>query len=201
MKALIAALVLLVSGICIAQGVPQKPKNAKAECVAVLKVAAILYADTKEPKIDGLTVCDDGKATAFHSFTEPPVGAAQAAVTKWDYNGEIDKDTQSDLKKILGRTDIARLPEHVNAIKTPSAVDLLMRFTILDQGTERTITMHIPPISCGEDRPELPSAVWDLICLFLDVYQRVKVGNPPAQNSCGCRSLHEMALAQDSGVR
>ncbi len=201
MKALIAAFVLLMSGIGTAQDVHPKQKNTDSQCVAVLKVDSILYAETKDETINSLIVCDDGKATAFHSFTAPAFGAAQPEPTKWDYSGEIDKDAQSDLKKIVRRRDIARLPERVDAIKTHSPIDVLMRFKILDQGTERTITLHVPSIGCGEDRAEIPKAVWDLICVFTDLYQRVKTGSPPSENSCGCKSLHEIAIAQDPGAR
>jgi hypothetical protein len=134
-------------------------------------------------------------------FMVPGFGRARPEPTKWDYSGEIDKDAQSDLKKIVGRTDITRLPERVNATKTQSPADVLMRFTIPDQATERTITLRVPSIGCGEGRPEIPKAVLDLICVFTDLYQRAKVGKPPTQNSCGCKSLHEMAAVQDPGVR
>jgi len=201
MKTLIAGFFLLMSGIGTAQDVHPKQKNANSQCVAVLKVDSMRYADTKDETLDALTVCDNGKVSASHLFTVPAFGAAQAEPTKWDYSGEIDKDAQSDLKKIVRRTDITRLPERVNAIKTPSPVDVLMRFTILDQGTEKTITLRVPSIGCGEDRPEIPKAVLDLICVFTDLYQRAKVGNPPSQKSCGCKSLHEMAVVQDPGVR
>jgi hypothetical protein len=33
------------------------------------------------------------------------------------------------------------------------------------------------------------------ICLFTDPYDRVKTGTPSPENSCGCKSLYEMALA------
>jgi hypothetical protein len=34
-----------------------------------------------------------------------------------------------------------------------------------------------------------------LICVFTNLYSRVKPGTPP-ENSCGCKSLREMAVAQ-----
>lgn len=132
----------------------------------------------------------------FHSFTAPAFGTAQPEPTRWNYSGEIDKDTLADLKKIMRRADISRLPGGVNAIKTRSSVDVLMHFTIIDQGTERAITLHIPSIACGEDRPEMPKAVWDLVCLFTDLYNRAKTGTPAPQNGCECKSLHEMVIAQ-----
>jgi hypothetical protein len=57
--------------------------------------------------LNGVTVRDDGKATAFQSFLSPAFGAAQPELTKWDYSGEVDKDAPSDLKKIMQRRDIA----------------------------------------------------------------------------------------------
>jgi hypothetical protein len=58
------------------------------------------------------------------------------------------------------------------------ARDVLMHFTLFDQGTERTITLQVPSIGWGEDRPEMPEAVWGLICLFADLYDRVKTATP-----------------------
>ncbi len=76
-----------------------------------------------------------------------------------------------------------------------------MRFTILNQDTERTNTLLIPYNVCGEDRLEMPKEGWDLICLFADLYDRVKTGTPSPENSCGCKSLHEMAVAQRVGLQ
>lgn len=201
MKTLIAGFILLMSAIGGAQDVLPKQKSASSQCIAVLKVDSMMYADTEDEKLDTLTVCDNGKVSASHLFTVPAFGAAKPEPTKWDYSGEIDKDAQSDLKKIVLRADVTNLPERINAIKTPSAVDVLMRFTILEQGAEKTITLHVPSIGCGEDHLEIPKAVLDLICVFTDLYQRAKVGKPPSENNCGCKSLHEMAIAQDPGVR
>jgi hypothetical protein len=200
MKALLAGLALLTSSISSLQALHPTPKETNPQCGAILKADWILYAETKDETIDSVTVCDDGKATAFHSFTAPAFGAAQPEPTKWDYRGEIDKDALSDLRKIVRRPYIAQLPERVNAIKTHSPLDVLMRITIPDQANERTIKLHIPSIGCGEDRPEMPKAVWDLICLFLDMYKRAKTGKPP-EISCGCKSLREMAVEQQAGLR
>ena len=201
MKALVAGLALLISGISTTQALHPRQKNTKTQCGTILKVDSTLYAETKSEKIDSVTVCDDGKTTAFHSFTAPSFGAAQAEPTKWAYKGEMDKDALSDLKKVIRRPDVVRLPDRVNAIKTPSSVDVLMRFTIFDQGAERTIELHIPSIACGEDRPEFPGAIWDLICLFTNLYDRTKTDTPSPENNCGCRSLHEMAVAQQAGLQ
>ena len=201
MKALIAGLALLMSGIGTAQALHPRQKDTKPQCGTVVKVDSTLYAETKSEKIDSVTVCDDGKVTASHSFTAPSFGAAQAEPTKWDYKGKMDKEALFDLKKIIQRPDVVRLPERVNAIKTKSSVDVLMRFTIFDQGTERTIELHIPPIACGDEHPELPEAVWDLICLFTNLYDRTKTDRPSPENDCGCKSLHEMAVAQQAGLR
>jgi len=201
MKALVAGFVLLMSGYGTAQDVDQKQKN--SQCVVVLKVEAIMYAsakDEKDEKIDSLTVCDDGKATTAHSFTAPAFGTIPPEPTNWEHSGEIDKDAQADLKKIVRRTDIVHLPARINAIKNPSPVDLLMRFTIFDRGTERTVSVNVPYRFCGV-RPEMPHAAWDLICVFIDLWARAKTGNPPSDNDCGCKSLDEMAVGQDPGVR
>ncbi len=200
MKALIADLALLMSSISNAQAVHPTAKDTKPQCGTILKVDWILYAENKDETIDSVTVCDDGRATAFHSFTAPAFGAAKPEPTKWDYSDEIDKDALSDIRKIVRRPDIAQLPERVNAIKTHSPVDVLMRIIIVDQGTERTIKLHVPSIGCGDDRPEMPKAVWALICLFTDLYNRVRTGTPP-ENRCGCKSLREMAVDQQAGLR
>jgi len=196
MKAFVAGLALLMSGISTAQPLHARQKNTKPQCRTILKVDSILYAETKSEKIDSVTACDDGKLTAFHSFTAPSFGTAQPEPTNWSYKGEMDKDALSDLKKVIRRQDVAQLPERFNAIKTQSSVDVLMRFTIFDQGAERTIELRISSIGCGEDRPDMPRAVWDLICLFTDLYERTKTDTPSPENNCGCKSLHEMAVAQ-----
>ena len=85
MKALVAGLALLMSGISTAQALPIQ-KDTKSQCGTILKVDSILYAETKDETIDSVTVCDDGKASAFHSFTAPAFGAAQPEPTKWDYS-------------------------------------------------------------------------------------------------------------------
>jgi hypothetical protein len=76
-----------------------------------------------------------------------------------------------------------------------------MSFTIVDQGSERTITVRVPSIGCGEDRTEIPKPVWDLICIFEDVYSRAKTGTPPSGDACTRKSLHEMAVAQSAPSR
>jgi hypothetical protein len=112
MKTLMAGVFLLMNGIGSPQDVHPKQKNADPQCVAVLKVDSMRYADTKDETLDTLTVCDNGKVSASHLFTVPAFGAARPEPAKWDYSGEIDKDAQSDLKKIVRRTDITRLLEH-----------------------------------------------------------------------------------------
>jgi len=193
MRALVAGLALLMSSISSAQAVHPAPKGTKPQCGIIFKVDWILYAETKQETIDSVTVCDDGKTTAFHSFTAPAFGAPQPEPTKWDYGAEIDKNALSDLRKMLRRSDIAQLPERVDATKTHSPLDVLMLITIVDEGTERIIMLHGPSIGCGEERPEMQKAVWDLICLFADLYNRAKTGTPP-ENSCGCKSLRELAV-------
>ena len=108
MKALVAVIALLMSALSSAQALHPTPK--KPQCGTILKVDWILYEETEEETIDSVTVCDDGKATAFHSFTAPAFGAAQPEPTKWNYSAEIDKDSLSDLRKIVRRPDIAHLP-------------------------------------------------------------------------------------------
>jgi hypothetical protein len=184
MKAPMAALALL-TGICTAE--------TKSQCIILVKVDSIMYADTKDETIDSVTVCDDGKATAFHSFTAPALGDAPPEPTKWDYDRDIGKDVVADLQKFATRKDIAGLPERVSIVKKRSALDIVMRFKIVDQGTVRTITLQTPSLACTEEHPEMPNGVWDLICVFADLYNRVKTGIPP-ENGCGCKALHELAV-------
>lgn len=154
-----------------------------------------MYADTKDESIDSVTVCDDGKATAFHSFTAPALGDAPPQPTKWDYNREIGKDVVGELQKFTTRKDIAGLPEHLSVVKARSALEVVMRFKIVDRGTERTITLKTSSLACTEKHPEMPKGLWDLICVFADLYNRVKTGVPP-ENGCGCKALHELAVSR-----
>ena len=187
MKAAIAALVLFITGVCTAE--------TKSPCTILVKIDSIMYADTKDETIDNVTVCDDGKATAFHSFTAPALGDAPPEPTKWDYSREIGKDVVSDLQKFTTRKNIAGLPERVNVVKTRSALDLVMRVKIVDQGTERNITLQTPSLACTEEHPKMSNSVWDLICVFADLYTRVKIGIPP-KYGCGCKALHELAVSR-----
>ena len=91
MKGLIAASLLLIGALCTAQ--------TKSPCSVLMKIDSIMYADTKDETVDSLTVCDSGKAMAFHTFTEPALGGALPQPTKWNYSHEIDRDAVSDLQK------------------------------------------------------------------------------------------------------
>jgi hypothetical protein len=46
-------------------------------------------------------------------------------------------------------------------------------------------------IACGEQRPEIPEEVRDLMCLFSDLYARAKSGSEP-DGHCGCKSLKDL---------
>lgn len=182
MNALTPVLLLLSVGVNSAE--------VKSQCSILLNVESVMYAGTKNETIDSITVCNDGKVTAFHSFTAPALGSAKEEPTKWDYRGQIGKEAVSDLQKLLRRTGIAHLPERVNIVKIPSPTDVLMRFTITNPG-QLTITLHAPMRTCVDERPEMPSEVWDLMCVFIDLYNRAKTG-APSENSCGCKPLHKM---------
>lgn len=77
---------------------------------------------------------------------------------------------------------------------TDSALNVVMRFKIVNQGKERNITLEAPLFSCTEEHPEMPKGVLDLMCVFVDLYNRVKTGASP-ENGCRCKSLHEMAVS------
>jgi hypothetical protein len=201
MKTVLAIFALLASGLCAAQTGAASGDNSKSMCSIVIKIDLSEYGGTKDKSTDSVTVCDDGKTKAYHSFSAPGIGSGQPERTRWDYNHTLDQGALSDLKKIAMRTDIVRLPDRVDAIQTPSPLDLLMQVTILDQGVERTITLLFPSLSCDKDQPEMPEAAWDLICLFTDVYSRARTGNPPPGTDCGCKSLHAMAVVRPSTQR
>jgi hypothetical protein len=199
MKALIPVFVLLISSIGLPQTSHSTQKDATAKCSTILRVNTVRYATTKDETIDTVTLCADGKITALHSFRAPAFGETPPQPTKWDYTNEIDKNALSDVKAILLRTEITGLAEQVNAVKTPSPLDGLMRFTFVDHDAERAITLQVPSVGCGE-APEMPKAVWELICLFSDLHSRAKTGTPP-QEGCGCKALHEMAVADHAESR
>ncbi len=187
MKAtLITALVLFITRVSTAE--------TKSECTILLKADSIMYAGTKDETVDSVTVCKDGKATASHSFTAPALGDAPPEPTKWDYSHEVGKDAVSDLQKFTNRTDIAGLPERLSLVKAGSALDVVMRFKIVNQGIERTITLQTPALACTEHQ-EMPKVVLDLICVFSELYNRVKTGIPP-ENGCGCKALHDIVASR-----
>ena len=182
---------ILFSSMMVAQSVPNAPSPS---CNQVLKIDWILYEDTKDETIDSVTVCDNGSVTAYHSFTAPAFGSSKPEPTKWDYRGEMDKAAMSDLKKVIGRNDITRLPDHLNTVQKPTPVDSSMRVSLLTSGGARTITVRVPYSWCdGEESFQIPDTVRDLICLFADLSQRTKSGNATGDNGCGCKSLHDMA--------
>jgi hypothetical protein len=186
MKRLIVALLLLIGTVCTAE--------TKSQRRVLVKIDSIMYADTKDETVDSVTVCDDGKATAFHTFTAPALGGAPPQPTKWDYSREIDRVAVSDLQKFIGRKDIADLYERMKIVKTGEVLYVVMRFHIVDQGKERTITFQAPLLACTNEHPELPKGVLDLMCMFYNLYNRVKTGVSP-ESGCGCKSLHEMAVS------
>jgi hypothetical protein len=180
MRVLTALLLLLIGAVCMAE--------TKSQCNVLVKIDSIMYADTKDETVDSVTVCDDGKATAFHTFTEPALGGAPPQPTKWDYSGEINKDAVADLRKFAGRKEIADLPEHMNVVKTGSALYVVMRFEVVNEGKERNITVQAPLFSCTGEHPKMPKSALDLMCVFADLYDRVKTGASP-KNGCGCKPL------------
>jgi hypothetical protein len=191
MKLLVAGLVIVMS-YTFGQA---SPLNGETQCRPVFKVDATLYANTKDEKVDNVTVCENGSATAFHSFTGPAFGAVAPEPTKWSYSSQMDTDELSDIKRIIERPDIAQLPENVSVEDSRSHLYVLMRFTILNHGTEKTITLHVPLLECG-DVPEGESkSVRDLVCLYAELASHVKSGMP-TESSCGCKSLREMATTQ-----
>jgi hypothetical protein len=137
-------------------------------------------------------------ATAFHTFTAPALGGAPPQPTKWDYSREIDRVAVSDLQKFIGRKDIADLYERMKIVKIGEVLYVVMHVHIVDQGKERTITFQAPVLACTNEHPELPKGVLDLMCMFSDLYNRVKTGVSP-ESGCGWKSLHEMAVSPQAG--
>lgn len=190
MKCLIVASLLIIGTFCTAE--------TKSQCSVLVKINSIMYADTKDQTVDSVTVCDDGKAAGFRTFTEPALGGAQRQPTKWDYSREIDRDSISDLREFIRRKEIGDLHERMKIVKTGSALYVVMHFEIVAQGRERTITFQASLPACTDEHPELPKGVLDLMCVFDDLYKRVKTG-VSSENGCGCKSLHEMAVSPEAG--
>ena len=162
-------------------------------CGVLLKADAIFYAGTKDEKSDSITVCDDGNASGAHSFSAPALGDGKSQPDKWTYRRNIGKETTSDLLKFLRSADVVSLPESLNLVKPTTSLEVLMHFTTFDRGNPRTVTIRVPAPSCGDNLEDTPKAVYDLMCMFSEVSDRVKTGVPPPEGSCGCKSIHEMA--------
>lgn len=172
----------------------------KTECAPLFKVE---WTQLEGKTVDALTACADGKLLASHTFTAPAFGSTPPERTTWRYQGQIDKDLISDLSKILHRKDISGLPTEVElGVKgVPNYVlheqDQVARFSISQEKREQKVTVqNIPGVYCGEKPARVEEAVWDLICLYGDLYARAKSGNDSSSGNCGCKSLNDMAVTK-----
>jgi hypothetical protein len=82
MKALIAGLALLISGISTAQLLHRDGKDTKAQCRTILKIESILYAETKDETIDRQSVMM-GKRRRFTRSRRPRIAVDASLCTKW----------------------------------------------------------------------------------------------------------------------
>jgi len=149
---------------------------------------------------DKVTACADGELIASHAFNAPAFGSTPPERTTWRYEGQIDKNLVADLNKTLRRKDISGLPTEIDlGVKgVPNSVvhepDQVARFSIAREKTEQKITLrNIPGIYCGDKPAQVEEAVWDLICLYRDLYARAKSRDQLSSGNCGCKSLNDMA--------
>ena len=166
----------------------------KPECAPLFKAEWMQFDGNT---VDEVTACADGELLASHTFNAPAFGSTPPERTTWRYKGQIDKSLVAD--KILHRKEIVVLPTEIDlGVKgVPNAVlheqDQVAHFSISREKTEQTITLqNIPGIYCGDKPARVEEAVWDLICLFNDLYGRAKSGGESSGN-CGCKSLNDMA--------
>jgi hypothetical protein len=176
----------------------------QTECSALLKAELL---QDHGGTVDELTACANGELMASHTFNAPALGNSLPERTTWRYKGQIDKDLVADLKKALHRKEISVLPAEIDlGVKgVPNSVlheqDQVVHLSIAREKTEQEITLqNIPGIYCGEKPAEVEEAVWDLICLYGDLYERAKGSHELRSGNCGCRSLSDMANAKGSAA-
>ncbi len=150
--------------------------------------------------VDKVTVCAEGKISASHTFTVPAFGNTHPERTTWRYQAKTDKNLISDLRTILHRNSVSALPAEVDlAIQgVPNSVlrekEDTAHFSMSQEGGQQSVTVHnIPALFCGEKPARVEEAVWDLICLYLDLYATSENGNESKSDNCGCKSLNDMA--------
>jgi hypothetical protein len=199
MKLLVLVLVQFGLSTCpfLAPSLYSQTLKRKTECSPLFKAEWIqLHGDT----VDEVTACADGELMASHTFNAPAFGSTPPERTTWRYNGQIDKNLVADLSKTLHRKEISVLPIEIDlGVKgVPNAVlheqDQVAHFSISQEKTEQKITLqNIPGIYCGDKPAQVEEAVWDLICLYRDLYARAKSGDKLSSGNCGCKSLNDMA--------
>jgi hypothetical protein len=174
-----------------------------ADCAPVFRAVWVQFEGRPSEVVDKLTVCVDGKVAASHNFTAPAFGSTPPERTTWRYQAQVDRDLISGLSKVLRRNDISSLQTDVDlGVKgVPSYVlhekGDTAHFSIFQEKTQRTVTAHnIPGLLCGDRPAQVEDAVWDLICLFRDLYARAKTGSDSRAGGCGCRSVDEMIAAK-----
>ena len=202
---MVAAVILLALTSCLfhVQRAYSQTPEPKPQCSPLFKVN---WSQFGGETVDAVTVCTDGKVLASHTFTAPAFGNTPADRTTWRYSGHIDNYFLSDLRKILRRSDISKLPARVDlAINGVPASAIhekedTAQFSISREGGEQDVVVrNIPAIFCRERPARVEDAVWDLICLYGDLYTRAKSGKDSSTGECGCKSVKEMVVSQLGG--
>jgi hypothetical protein len=199
---LVFSLLALISGSFSAPSVYSQNSEQRIDCTPLFKVD---WTQSEGETVEQVTVCADGELIASHTFNAPAFGSTPPERTTWRYKGRIEKSIIADLNRTLHRKDITGLPTETDlAVKgVPNSVlheqDQVARFSISQEKTAKTITLqNIPGIYCGDKPAQVEEAVWDLICLYGDLYTRAKTGNDSSSGQCGCKSLKDMAESKPS---
>src|SRR5690242_4024271 len=106
MKLLVLSAFLFSTLALLAQAPGPKPPQS---CSIFLRMSWTRDTGTEDESLDTVSVCEDGRAFAEHSFTAPAFGAAKPERTAWDYRNELGKETVEDIKKFLNREDVVAL--------------------------------------------------------------------------------------------
>jgi hypothetical protein len=176
------------------QGHGQTVKPA-AQCVPILEIELVLYPGTDYSKVDNVKACEDGELVAVHAFSAPAFGKAAEERTQWVYPGKLDKDSLADLRKLLVRADIAKMPERQELpLSADRHLPITLQASISRGGKEQRITIqNFPSLSCHEPYEEFTRAQHDLFCAFSGLYAQATSGTPLTGAACGCQTLHAMA--------
>jgi hypothetical protein len=177
-------------------GLPAYATDATSSpCTPLLSIDA-----NRNQRIDHLTVCTDGRLLASHAFSTPAPETMPADQTIWSYAGRLDEGALADLKTVLSRSDIAKLPRQIDVERDQEKYGLLwsVHVTIARSGQQQNISIgNLPLAPCGDMPREETASEMEIICLFQQLYSQAERGELPNQTDCGCRTLRAMAMSRD----